>query len=130
MKAQFMKTCLTSLAVAGGVLAAVLPTASVDAAPGRLSLLPLGTYVCALPGDADGAAFVVLPEREFTIRNGSTYRAKDGNGTYLLAGNMVTFTRGPMKNMKLIRTGTSVLQHLDDSGKPGRMRCVHKIGAR
>lgn len=94
------------------------------AQPGRLGTLPLGNYVCSLPGDAAGDAWIVLPGEGFTIENGSAYRTDSGSGTYLLAGEMVTFTRGPLKNARYTRSGNASLQRIEADGKPGRVRCV------
>lgn len=94
---------------------------------GRLGLLAQGQYVCALPGDATGAAWNEQPGRGFAITGASSYRAGSGSGTYLLEGNRVTFTRGPMKGMRLMRLGSGLLQVVEKDGALGRMRC-HRAG--
>ena len=99
-------------------------TSTLAAQPGRLGTLPLGPYSCSLPGDADGEAWVVLPGDGFTIENGSAYRTDKGSGTYLLAGDIVTFTSGPLKNARYKRSGKATLQRIEVDGKPGRVRCV------
>lgn len=114
---RFLAFLLTG-ACLGGISVAL------SAQPGRLGTLPLGTYICSLPGDADGQAWVVLPGEGFTIENGSAYRTDNGSGTYLLAGDIVTFTRGPLKNMRYTRSGNASLQRIEADGKPGRVRCV------
>ena len=91
---------------------------------GPLGTLPQGRYTCALPGDALGEAVLPLPEKTFHIDNGSTYRTAQGSGTYLLTGDTVRFTRGPMKGMQFERTGHGSLRQLDEQGRPGRERCV------
>lgn len=96
-------------------------------AQGRLALLDQGEYVCALPGDASGAAWVVQDGREFAITGGSSYRTARGSGTYLLEGKQVTFTRGPMRGARFMRLGSGLLQQVDRGGKLGRMRC-HRAG--
>lgn len=96
-------------------------------AQGRLALLTPGEYVCALPGDAAGAAWVEQDGKRFSITSGSSYRTAKGGGTYLMEGKLVTFTRGPMKNMKLMRLGSGLLQQVDRDGKLGRLRC-HRAG--
>ncbi|MDZ4306521.1 hypothetical protein [Allopontixanthobacter sp.] len=108
-----------------------VPAGATVAAPGgRLDTLPQGQYRCALPGDAAGAAWIPLEDRNFTIGNGSTYRTHQGSGTYLLTGTQVTFTRGPMKGLKFERTGSGTLRWIDDNGEPGRVRCVRSGFAR
>ena len=97
------------------------------AAQGRLALLDRGEYVCALPGDATGAAWVEQEGRDFGITGGSSYRTARGDGTYLLEGKQVTFTRGPMRGMKFMRLGSGLLQEVGRDNKLGRMRC-HRAG--
>jgi hypothetical protein len=97
---------------------------------GQLGTLPLGNYVCSLPGDATGAAWQVVPEKGFTIGNASTYHTDAGSGTYLLTGDTVKFTRGPMKGMRFARETRGSLRWLDAEGKPGRVRCVRAGASR
>ena len=115
------------------VAAAALSMAATDAqtgamAGGRLDLLPLGHYVCSVPGDAAGPAWVALPGRAFTIRNGSTYRTDRGSGTYLLAGKRVTFTRGPVKGERFVRVGHAKLRWIRPDGTISRVRCLRRPG--
>lgn len=101
------------------------------AAPGgKLGTLLIGEYHCALPGDADGQAWVPLADRDFTIGNSSTYHTPIGSGTYLLTGKRVIFVRGPMNGMKFDRTGPGTLRWIDELGEYGRMRCVRTGTAR
>lgn len=110
------------------LLAAVAGLASPPAlAQGRLALLAQGEYVCALPGDASGAAWIVQDGHEFAITGGSSYRTAKGSGTYLMEGKLVTFTRGPMRGAKFMRLGSGLLQQVDRNGKLGRLRC-HRAG--
>ncbi|MBX7481440.1 elongation factor P [Qipengyuania sp. 6D47A] len=97
------------------------------AAQGRLSLLDQGEYICALPGDATGSAWIEQSGRDFAITGGSSYRAARGGGTYLMEGKKVTFTRGPMRGMKFMRLGSGMLQEIARDGKLGRLRC-HRAG--
>jgi hypothetical protein len=96
-------------------------------AQGRLLLLDQGEYVCALPGDASGAAWVEQEGRDFAITGGSSYRTVRGAGTYLMEGKQVTFTRGPMRGTKMMRLGSGLLQEVGRDGKLGRLRC-HRVG--
>ncbi len=96
-----------------------------SAAPGgKLDTLPIGEYRCALPGDADGQAWIPLEDRHFTIGNSSTYRTPDGSGTYLLTGERMTFTRGPLEGMKFDRISSATLRWIDENGEASRIRCV------
>nr|WP_240049100.1 DUF4988 domain-containing protein [Parerythrobacter lutipelagi] len=97
---------------------------SAEATPGMLGTLPHGRYVCALPGDAGGAAWRELPDASFRIENASTYRTSDGSGIYLMTGKKVVFTRGPMKGVRFERVGNSTLVRLDDDGKRTKVRCT------
>ena len=97
------------------------------AAQGQLLLLDQGAYVCALPGDATGAAWIEQEGRDFSITGGSSYRTPRGSGTYLMEGKTVTFTRGPMRGMKMMRLGSGLLQQIEPGGKLGRLRC-HRTG--
>ncbi len=114
----------------GGIFAIGASAALAGAPGGPLGTLPIGAYVCSLPGDAAGAAWVVVPEKGFIIDNASTYRTEQGAGTYLLAGDTVRFTRGPMKGMRFTRTGHATLRWVDDNGELGRVRCVRNGATR
>lgn len=105
--------------------ATALPAAATPG--GKLETLPQGRYTCALPGDALGEAWVVIPQQGFVIDNGSTYHTDGGAGTYLLTGELVRFTRGPMKGMQFERTSNGSLRWLDENGKAGRVRCVRAV---
>lgn len=89
----------------------------------RIGTLPQGRYECGLPGDATSQAWVVDPAYNFTIASASRYDTARGMGTYLLTGQDVIFTRGPMKDMRLRRQPSGLLQQIDDDGTPGRLRC-------
>ena len=98
-----------------------------ETAQGRLALLDQGEYICALPGDASGSAWLEQDARDFTIIGGSSYRSGNSAGTYLMEGKKVTFTRGPMRGMKFMRIGSGILQEVGSDGKLGRLRC-HRSG--
>ncbi|MBX7495919.1 elongation factor P [Qipengyuania sp. 6B39] len=118
-----MKATAYILALAGfaGLVSAPI------AAQGRLGLLDRGEYVCSLPGDATGRAWVEQEGHGFTITGGSSYETPRGAGTYLMEGKQVIFTRGPMKGMKLMQLGSGLLQEIGKDGKLGRLRC-HRAG--
>ena len=80
---------------------------------GTLGTLLQGTYQCALPGDAAGAAFEEVKDEEFRIGAASKYRSAAGTGSYILRGKELTFTRGPKKGERFKRISTNQLRKLD-----------------
>lgn len=104
---------------------AAMPAAAQDG--GMLKTMPHGRYECALPGDATGAAWEPVPEASFKLSTASSYSSKAGRGTYMMKGKDFTFTRGPMKGIKLRRTGTNELQAVESDGSLGRMICVRQL---
>ena len=117
---MFKKTFLTL-----GALACLAPAVPASAqADGRLETLPLGQYRCSLPGSAGGQAWIPVEEMNFAIGNASSYFAAGGSGTYLATEKTVTFTRGPLKGIRFLRRGPSMLQKIEEDGTPGRLRCV------
>lgn len=114
-------------AVAAGlaIAASTLAVGPAAAAPGgKLGTLPHGIYRCATPGDAAGQPWRPIAGDAFAINTASTYRAQGDTGTYLLTGDSVVFTRGPLKGRRFVRTGTGTLRELGADGVPGRVRCV------
>lgn len=103
---------------------AAAPVPARSNSEGRLGTLPTGRYLCELPGDANGLASRPIAGAWFDIVNASTYSAEGGGGTYLVTGDRVAFTRGPMKSARFIRHGERVLRRLDLSGELGKMRCI------
>ncbi len=97
------------------------------AASGDLAVLPLGRYGCWTAGVATGPAVHSLPARSFTIVRGSSYQNGEGRGTYLLASDVLTFTRGPLKDMRLKRNREGLWQELARDGEMGRLKC-NRIG--
>lgn len=107
-----------------GTLLALSATVIAPAhAQGRLGLLPQGKYVCSLPGNANGMAWIEVPDRSFSIIGSSGYRTIEGRGTYLKEGKRVTFTRGPLHGEKLMQISAGMLQQVDSEGTLGRLRC-------
>lgn len=95
---------------------------------GILGILQHGTYQCALPGDAGGAAFIGVTEEGFRIGTASSYVNNEGSGIYLLRGNEVLFTRGPKKDQRFLRLGDNTLQKLEVDGSLSRMICTRLGG--
>ncbi|MDC8753148.1 elongation factor P [Erythrobacter sp. sf7] len=100
--------------------------ASRSAAPsgGMLGTLQRGEWECALPGDAGGEAYVVLPEEGFRIGNASSYRNASGNGIYLLRGTELVFTRGPKKDERFQVLGDNTLQKMNPDGTLSKLICT------
>ena len=91
---------------------------------GKLGTLPLGRYLCELPGHAAGPASVPVDGAWFDVLNASSYAAEGGSGTYLLTGQQVVFTRGPMKGARFERVSDRRLDRADLEGELAKMRCV------
>ena len=108
--------------------ALVLASVSGAAPGGPIGTLPLGAYVCELPGDATGPAGERKPEADFTVTNASSYRAAAGKGIYLLTGDRMVFTSGPLDGVKYHRTGPGFLRRTEADGKDGPLRCVRQVG--
>ena len=99
-------------------------------ADGPIGTLPLGRYLCELPGDAAGPASRPIDKAWFDVTNGSSYRAATGKGTYLLRGDEVVFTRGPMRGARFERMSPKALQRTNLEGEFAKMRCVRTGPAR
>jgi hypothetical protein len=98
---------------------------------GMLGTLQRGEWQCALPGDAGGEAFVVVPEEAFRIGNASSYRTPDGGrGIYLLRGAQLVFTRGPKKDERYRVLGENTLRKLAADGSDTKLICTRLGNAR
>ena len=119
---------LTSSAIAcsAALVAASAPISASAAPGGMLDTLKLGTYVCSLPGDASGPARIVVEDEQFVIATASTYSTDSGWGTYLLTGNKVKFSRGPMKDGQYLRESNYTLRKLTSDGKKTELRCTRR----
>ncbi len=124
---MMLRAAKFTILVAAGFVALV----PVHAAPGgRLGVLPQGTYCCGLPGDAASAVVMRDPSAEFRVINGSGYETDEGEGVYLLTGQTVTFTRGPLKGVRYERTGPNRLRALAAAETSARLICLRtSIGA-
>ncbi|MFV0644912.1 MAG: hypothetical protein ACK5NN_10505 [Sphingomonadaceae bacterium] len=97
--------------------------ASVDR-NGKLLTLPRGSYLCTLPGNAEGLAMIPVPEAHFKITNGSSYSHSDGKGTYLLTGTYMRFTSGPLDGRRFEQTASNTVRALDENDQPLAMLCT------
>ena len=112
---------------AGAIALALLLAGPVTAAPGGdMETLPIGDYVCELPGDATGPAGLHVPVEDFTVVTASSYRSAGAMGSYLLAEDQLIMTSGPLKGKRYNRQSEGFLRKLDDQGNPGDLRCVRR----
>lgn len=119
-----MKTMPAMLATA---LAAMALNATLSAAPvDAIGTLAIGRFACELPGDALGPAGVPKPEADFAILNASAYRSEAGGGSYLLVGDVMTFTSGPRKGEQYRMISNNFLRRLNPDGSDGSLRCVRR----
>lgn len=105
-------------------LAIAAPSAVLAQDDGPLQTLPVGQYQCSVPGDAAGRAWIPIEGKVFTIKNASRYLSPEGTGIYLMTGDELIFTRGPMKNQRFRRMGSTILRMKEADGSLGRVRCV------
>ncbi|WP_298466113.1 elongation factor P [uncultured Erythrobacter sp.] len=131
MKTRYV-LLLTGFAAALAAASPMMVRAQDPASPpsdGMLRTMPHGIYQCALPGDATGKAFEVVQGEGFRIRTASSYRDDNGSGTYIMRGDMLTFTRGPKKGQQFRRVGTNQLRKLD-KGAATKLLCTRLGGTR
>jgi len=96
---------------------------------GPLRTMPHGNYECALPGDAGSEAIVVVEDENFRISTASRYTSSAGEGTYLMRGDNLVFTRGPKKDERFVRIGDNQLRRLDEAGERTPLLCT-RLGSR
>jgi hypothetical protein len=104
---------------------ALLMAAPLAATPGgEIDTMPLGDYICELPGDATGPAGHRVPDEDFSVVTASSYRAGDVLGSYLLVGEQLTMTSGPHVGKRYKRQSGGFVRKLDAQGKASDLRCV------
>lgn len=86
-----------------------------------LDVLPQGRYGCWTAGSASGPA--VNPQSEFIVVRGSSYLSEAGNGTYLLASDILLFTRGPLKDSRFQLSKDGFWQQLGKDGSLSALKC-------
>ena len=115
------------LAAATAALLCLLVPA--QAAPGGpLGTLLLGRYLCETGGDALGPAGVHQPERDFSVKRASSYQTPTGSGIYLLTGENLVFTGGPLKGQTFRRIREGFLREVGPDGADTDLRCVRRRG--
>jgi hypothetical protein len=115
MTRRIVLTALTAALLAG-------PAAAVPG--GDIDTLELGSYTCELPGDALTERGVHVPEADFTVIFGSSYRAGNETGTYLLTGDFVVMTSGPKMGERYHRLSLGFLRKQNRDGSDSDLRCV------
>ena len=124
------KSNITTPLLAASALCALAAAAPIGAMSpamaqsGRIDTLPLGHYECTLPGSANGPAWRRVADADFTILNASSYEKNGSRGIYLLRGNLLTFTTGPLRGQTMVRTGQRILRARKADGSMDPMRCV------
>jgi hypothetical protein len=99
---------------------------------GDLSVLARGHYVCEIPGDPENPELFGRkrrPDADFDVVGDSSYRTKGVRGIYLLTGDSVRFTEGPLKGAHFNRVGTNFLRTVNPDGTDGDLRCVNSVQA-
>jgi hypothetical protein len=106
----------------------VLAAGPALAAPGgAIGTMQRGHYVCELPGDATGLAGRRVPDSDFTITNASSYEAAGLSGTYLLTGDVLTMTSGPMQGQRYRKKSANFLRLIAPDGSDSALRCVRQV---
>ena len=112
---------------AGGMaLAALLLAAGSPASAGDLETMPIGDYVCEMPGDVTGPTGLHRPDEDFTVVTASSYRSGEEMGSYLLTGGQLIMTSGRLQGARYRRQSEGFVRKLDAQGSPSDLRCVRR----
>lgn len=110
-------------------LIAALPQPALAAPGGQLRTLLAGAWLCEHQGDAEAPA-QTLPAESFRVIADSSYRLASGqSGSYLLLGNDLVMTTGPLRGRKYRLVGFGILHPLDSNGIRTTDRCVRQSSA-
>lgn len=94
---------------------------------GPIGQIPPGNFLCEMPGDATGAVGLRVPDEDFVVVNANTYRTAKGRGTYLLTGDLLVLTSGPLNGQKYRLISNNFLRKLAPGGQEGSLRCVRRV---
>jgi hypothetical protein len=108
------------------MLAACFAAPAVAAPGGAIGTMPVGDYVCELPGDATGPAGHHQPHEDFSVVNASSYRSNGSLGSYLLAGDHLTMTSGPRRGKRYRRVSEGFVRLIGADGQDSELRCVRR----
>ncbi len=73
-------------------------------------------------------AGVHQPERDFSVKRASSYQTPTGSGIYLLTGENLVFTGGPLKGQTFRRIREGFLREVGPDGADTDLRCVRRRG--
>ncbi len=110
---------------AAAALALVIASAPALGVPGgEIGTLPTGVYRCEKPGNLTGLDAVALPQDDFRVLASSSYAVDGKRGSYLLTGDRMVMTGGPLEGREFRRTSVGYLRLVGPDGEPGEVRCV------
>ena len=109
------------------LFAALLATPALAAPGGRIDVLKAGSYVCELPGDANGLRGQHVPDEDFLVVNASNYDVGGLRGSYLLTGGKVIMTSGPRRGVSYRRVSGGTLRLLQPDGSETTLNCVRSV---
>ena len=105
-------------------LAAFAPQAAHAVPGGEIGTLLTGRYKCEMPGNIGSAARIPLPDEDFRVVTGSSYTSGGKRGIYLLTGDQVVMTSGPLRGRKYRQASSRYLKILNDDGTDSERRCI------
>lgn len=109
-------------------LVALLAPAPVLAVPGgEIGWLKPAAYQCEMPGDATGPTGLRVPDEDFSVINANTYQTPAGRGTYLLTGDVLQLTSGPLAGKRYHRLTGNYLRLMGADGSDTPLRCVRTL---
>lgn len=94
---------------------------------GEIGSLKPAAYQCEMPGDAAGPVGLRVPDADFSVVNANTYTTPSGRGTYLLTGDLLQLTSGPLLGTRFHRLSNNYLRLIGPDGKDTELRCVRKV---
>lgn len=120
-----MKRSYPAIALLSCLILAGLASQPVQAVPGgEIGTLLTGRYKCEKAGDIGGITRIHLPEEDFRVITGSNYVSGGKRGSYLLTGDRVVMTGGPLKGRKYRKTSSRYLKILNTNGTDSERRCI------
>ncbi len=117
-------TTIAALSCLGMALAVIVPQAGHAVPGGEIGTLLTGRYKCEKPGDIRGVTRFRLPEEDFRVITGSNYVSGGKRGSYLLTGDEVVMTGGPLKGRKYRKISSRYLKMVNDDGTDSERRCI------
>lgn len=124
-RTRMMKRSFATIAALSCMGFAVLAPQPSHAVPGgEIGTLLTGSYKCEKPGDIGGMTRIPLPEEDFRVITGSNYVVGGKRGSYLLTGDRVVMTGGPLKGQKYRKTSTRNLKIQNADGTDSERRCI------